>query len=142
MIHQILFAVGVGWVLYSAITLVTNVHRARRMGVSLVIVPISPMNALWIVVEPLVFTILDHSPIKFDTFGRYARRGWHFRDKAASHVELGDAWALVTPGEIWLHVCNPEAINDIFGRRQDFIRPSKLYSTSSLHTNNSEDILT
>ncbi|KAI9878026.1 MAG: hypothetical protein M1830_002146 [Pleopsidium flavum] len=127
MIPQLLLGLAVAWSAYSAIALATNVRRARAMDVPLIVVPISPMNILWIVIEPLVFRILDSLPFTLGSFSRYARRGWHFHDKAASHVELGDAWALVTPREIFLHICDPEAINDIFARRQDFVRPVQLY---------------
>jgi hypothetical protein len=129
MIPQILLSLGVVWLSYTAISLVNNVRRARLMDVPLVVVPVSPMNVLWIVIEPLVFRVLDSLPIRLGSFSRYARRGWHFHEKAASHVELGDAWALVTPRETFLHICNPEAINEIFARRQDFVRPLQLYST-------------
>jgi hypothetical protein len=127
MIPQILLGLGAAWVAYSALSLINNVRRARVMGVPMVIVPISPMNLLWIVVEPLVFRFLDSLPFKLGSFSRYARRGWHFHDKAASHVELGDAWALVTTRETFLHICNPDAINEIFARRQDFVRPLQFY---------------
>lgn len=76
------------------------------------------MNVFQIVVEPLVFNILDGLPFQFVNF-----RSWDFHDKAASNVEVGDAWALITPRETCLHVCNPEAINEGFTLRQDFIRP-------------------
>ena len=118
---------GGAWLLYSGLALINNVRRARSMKVPLVVVPISPMNILWIVIEPLFFKVLDSLPFKFGNFSRYGRRGWHFHDKAASHVELGDAWALVTPRETFLNICDPEAINEIFARRQDFIRPTQLY---------------
>lgn len=133
MIPQILLGLVVAWVSYIAITLAKNIRRARLMSVPLVVVPVSPMNILWIVLEPLVFRILDSLPFRLGNFSRYARRGWHFHEKAASHVELGDAWALVTPRETFLHICNPEAINEIFARRQDFVRPVQLYSTWIFH---------
>ena len=120
---------GGAWLLYSGLTLIKSVRRARSMKVPLVVVPISPMNILWIVIEPLVSRVLDSLPFNFGNFNRYGRRGWHFHDKAASHVELGDAWALVTPRETFLHICNPEAINEIFARRHDFIRPTQFYCT-------------
>lgn len=127
MIAQILVGLAVAWLVYSTIALANNVRRARKMGVPLIVVPVSPMNILWIVAEPLVFRILDSLPFRLGSFSRYGRRGWHFSDKAASHIELGDAWALVTPRETFLQICNPDAINEVFARRQDFQRPVQLY---------------
>lgn len=135
MIPHLLFSLAMAWLVYSGMTLARNFRRAQAMGVPLIKVPISPMNVLWIVIEPLVFRILDILPFSLGSFGHYARRGWHFHDKAASHVKLGDAFALVTPRETFLHICDPDAINDIFSRRQDFVRPVQLYSQSSLDSN-------
>lgn len=105
-----------------------NVRRARTMGIALVRIPIDPMNVLWLVLQPLLFRVLDRLPISYGTFGYYSRRGWHFKDKAESHLKYGPAWAIVTPREIYLHVADPDAINDVFARRADFMRPLQLYS--------------
>ena len=86
MLPYILLSLGIAWVAYTFLTLAVNVHRARAMKVPLIVVPVSPMNTLWIVVEPLVFRILDRLPFRLGSFGRYGRRGWHFHNKAASHV--------------------------------------------------------
>lgn len=131
MIPQLLLGLAMAWLLYSSMSLAKNLRRAQAMGVPLIKVPVSPMNVLWIVFEPLVFRIVDRLPFGIGSFGRYGRRGWHFLDKAASHLELGDAFALVTPRETFLHICDPDAINDVFSRRQDFVRPVRLYSKSS-----------
>ena len=106
----------------------TNVRRARAMQIPLIRVPIDPMNVLWLTVEPLLFRVLDLLPFSYGSFGRYSRRGWHFRDKDRSHIELGPVWALVTPREIYLHVSDRHAINEVFARRADFRRPQQLYS--------------
>lgn len=132
MIPQLLLGFAMVWLLYSSISLARNYRRAQAMGVPLITVPVSPMNVLWIVIEPLVFRILDSLPFSVGSFGHYGRRGWHFHDKAASHVKFGDAFAIVTPRETFLHVCDPESINDIFARRLDFVRPVQLYSKLSL----------
>lgn len=131
MILQLLLGLALAWWLYSDISLARNFDRAQAIGVPLIKVPVSPMNFPWILMKPLVFRILDPLPFELGSFGRYGRRGWHFQDKVASHLELGDAFALVKPREIFLHICNPEAINEIFFRRQDFVRPVRLYSKAS-----------
>ncbi len=105
-----------------------NVRRARTMRIPLVRIPIDPMNVLWLILEPPLFRMLDRLPFSYGNFGYYSRRGWHFRDKAESHLNYGSAWAIVTPREIYLYVADPNAINDVFARRADFMRPLHLYS--------------
>ena len=105
-----------------------NIRRARSMGIPLIRIPIDPMNVLWLVLEPHLFRVLHRLPISYGAFGYYSRRGWHFRDKAESHLRYGPAWAIVTPRGIYLHIADPDAINDVFARRADFMRPLQLYS--------------
>ncbi len=89
------------------------------MGIPLVRLPVDPLN---------LPCLLDRLPFDWGTFGRYSRRGWHFHDKAESHLHYGPVWALVTPRDIYVYVADPDAIHDIFLRRADFLRPSKMYS--------------
>jgi hypothetical protein len=116
------------WVAYSYFCLKQNISRARVMNVPIVVVPVSPMNLLWIVLQPAVFSLLDRLPVGLGAFGRYARRDFHFLDKASTHRELGEVFALVTPCEIFLHICDPNGIIDILQRGRDFVRPIQLYS--------------
>lgn len=89
------------------------------------------MNIFWVVSEPLVFGIIDRLPFTLGSLSRYGHRAWHFEDKAKSHVELGDAFSIVSPGEIFIYISDPDAINDVFARRADFARPLEMYRESS-----------
>jgi len=64
------------------------------------------------------------------TFARYARRGWYFKDKASSHIKYGPIWAMVTPVDIHIAIADPGAVHEVFARRNDFLRPVKMYSRS------------
>jgi len=59
-------------------------------------------------------------------------RGWVYYDKYKMHAELGDAWINVSPGENMLFIADPNVANDIFSRRNDFIKPLRLYSEFSI----------
>lgn len=118
------------WTLYSLGGLVQNIGRARRLGIPYHVLPASPVNPLWVVLEPVIFFILDRLPFQLGRVSYYGRRSWQFADRAQSHLRMGDAWALATPSEVFVYVCDPEAITQIISRRVDFIRPVELYSTS------------
>ena len=85
------------------------------------------MNILWVISEPLVFGIIDRLPFSLGSLSRYGRRAWHFQERAELHLELGDAFAIASPGEIFIYVSDPDAIDDIFFRRADFARPLEMY---------------
>ncbi len=115
---------------WSLVALERNYRRAASMGIPLVRLPIDPLNVFFQVSESHVWTLLESLPFKppLPGWARYARRGWNFKDKASSHLEYGPIWALVTPADIHVFVCDPEAVHDVFARRNDFIRPNKMYS--------------
>ena len=128
MIAQILLGLGVVYLTWSLIAMEINYRRASSIGIPLVRLPVDPMNIAWLILEPPLWRLLDRLPFSWGTFGRYSRRGWHFHDKAESHLHYGPAWALVTPCDIYVYVADPDATHDIFIRRGDFLRPSKMYS--------------
>ena len=127
MIVQILSGLPAVWLLYCLGCLVANVRRARRIGFPIKLLPVSPMNVLWAASEPLIYAFIDRLPFTLGSLGRYGRRAWHFKEKATSHMELGDAFSIVSPGEIFIYVSDPDAITDIFARRADFARPLEIY---------------
>ena len=106
----------------------------------MVVIPVSPMNTLWILLEPFLLPLIERLPFVPAHVGRYCRRGWHFNDKYNTHAELGDVWVLVTPGENLLYVANPTAVKQIFDRRNDFVRPLNLYSTSHWRLGDTSDL--
>lgn len=128
MIAQTLLGFALAYLIWSLVSMEVNYRRAASMGIPLVRLPVDPMNIPWLILEPSLWRLLDRLPFSWGTFGRFSRRGWHFHDKAASHLQYGPAWALVTPRDIYVYVADPDAIHDIFVRRGDFLRPSKLYS--------------
>ncbi|KAF2106159.1 putative cytochrome P450 monooxygenase [Lophiotrema nucula] len=127
MIPEIAALVVVLYAAWGFIAMESNYRRASSMGIPLIRLPIDPLNVLFQVFEAHVWTILDLLPIRLPTFARYARRGWFFPDKAESHLKYGPIWALVTPRDIHINICDPQSVVDIFAKRTQFVRPSKMY---------------
>ena len=112
MIAQILPALGLAYQTWSLVAMEPRRHgdelpaRCSYGCISLVHLPIDPENIIWLVLEPHLWRLRDHLPFSLGTFGRYSRRGWHFKDKASSHLRYGPAWALVTPAFVYIyHLC-------------------------------------
>jgi hypothetical protein len=129
MLASVLGGLIIGYLVWSLVALEINYRRASTMGIPLVRLPFDPINIAWQILESPLWRLLDCLPVKWRAFGRYryTRRDWVFRDKGSSHVRYGPAWALVTPGDIYVHVSDPDAIHDIFVRRGDFQRPRQFY---------------
>ncbi|KAH7408317.1 cytochrome P450 [Phaeosphaeria sp. MPI-PUGE-AT-0046c] len=118
------------YITWSLVCLEINYQRAVSMGIPLVRLPIDPLNIFFQVFESHAWKVIDQLPVAslLPTWTHYARRGWYFKDKATSHIRYGPIWALVTPRDIHILICEPQAVHEVFARRNDFIRPIKMYS--------------
>lgn len=115
--------------LYSIYCLVRNYNAAKKTGVPIRILPVSPDNPLWLLLgNPLAHFI--KSIFGETNLTRFGIRAWIFYDKSRAHLEIGDYFILVTPGKNWFYVCNAKTVQEIFQRRHDFPRPLELLGTS------------
>ena len=89
---------AMAWVLYSWYCLFINYLAARKIGVPIAIIPINHENPLWIIVDKILNPLFERLPFGSGNFTTYNWRGWEFQDKKKSHLELGDVFAVVTPG--------------------------------------------
>ena len=123
MILLILSLVFVIYLISVAYAISANYAKAAKLGLPIVIAPITPDNPLWIAIQTSFGAVLRYFPFAATSFTRHCRLGWEFHDRYKTHVRLGDAWILVTPVRNWLYVADTEAITDIFNRGRDFTRP-------------------
>jgi hypothetical protein len=113
------------YTLCNAYCLFHNYRIARKIGISVIILPASPDNPLWMLTSDFILAII-RSIFGESDVTTYGRLGWEYHDKSAVHQQRGDAIVLVTPGYNWIYLCNAEAVNDIFRRRNDFDRPTEM----------------
>jgi len=74
--------------------------------------------------------------ISESTFTRFNWRGWEFVDKYRIHEEVGDVFMMVTPGKLWLHLCNPEALAEILKKEEKFPRPMEIFAMTKVFGEN------
>ncbi|POS68709.1 hypothetical protein DHEL01_v212897 [Diaporthe helianthi] len=105
-------------------SLAKNYAAARTIGVPIRVIPFSPFNPLWSLVDRKVTSLLRHLPlIGQSSIVRYNWRGWDGEDRWQCHYEMGDAFVLVTPQYNMLQLNSPEATTSVFKRAADFPRP-------------------
>ncbi|KAH7130051.1 cytochrome P450 [Dendryphion nanum] len=121
------------YILWTLICLEINHRRASRMGIPLIRIPVDFFNVPFQVFEPFLWSTLSFFNIPLPYCARYMKRGWHFTEKARSHLELGPVFAFVTPKEVSVQLCDPEAIHEVWGRRADFPRPARNYELLSVY---------
>ncbi len=124
-----LAALPVFWTVWSVISLYRNVMIIRKTGLPYVINPVNHGNAFWMVLYKLVIPVFRKVPFGNGTFTRFDWRGWEFADKYKAHEELGDAFFIVTPGDVLFLICDPDVIAEVFKRKLDFTRPLKIFGS-------------
>ncbi|KAF1956845.1 cytochrome P450 [Byssothecium circinans] len=107
-----------------------NYLTALKVGLPIIIVPISPDNPLWMLISRPVLRLLKHLPFGggYYTYTRFCYAGWQFDDRYRIHKELGDAVLFVTPGLNWIYLCNADAIHEVVRRERQgvFSRPVEM----------------
>ncbi|KAI1205124.1 cytochrome P450 [Annulohypoxylon truncatum] len=114
---------GAVWVADTCRRLWRNYSAARTIGVPIRIIPFSPLNPFWVLLDRKVLSFIRHLPYGDNSFTRYNWRGWEVEDRYRSHHEMGDIWVLVTPLKNWIYINDPEALMSVFRRGVDFPRP-------------------
>lgn len=105
-------------------SILQNYAAARTIGVPLRVIPFSPFNPFWSLVDRKVALLLRRLPfVGNNTVTRYNWRGWDIEDRWRSHYEMGDVFVLVTPQYNMVQINNPEATTSLFKRSTDFPRP-------------------
>lgn len=122
-----------------------NYLVARKFGVPLRIILIDHVNPFWLIVDRQVLSLVKRLPFGLgdNSFTRYNFRGWEVPDRYFSHHEMGDAYVLVSPGNIWLYVADPDTVNDVLRRGNEFPRDTSVtgelgaivYHTASILAN-------
>ncbi|OAL45508.1 putative cytochrome P450 [Pyrenochaeta sp. DS3sAY3a] len=132
----IVFVWGV-YVVNSWVCLLRNYRTARKVGLPLRVIPVSPENPLWMLVDKKIFVpLFAYFPIGTGSFTRFNWRGWEFADKYQVHEELGDIFMMVTPGRLWVHLCNPEALSEVLRKEKDFPRPLEIFEMTKVFGDN------
>lgn len=117
-----------GAILHSAFGLVRNLSRARKIGVPIRVILIDHVNPFWLVCDRAVLSLIRRLPFGLgnNSFTRYNYRGWEVPDRYYTHHELGDAYILVSPGNVWLYIADPDAITDLCKRGKEFPRDTSV----------------
>lgn len=122
----ILAVVLLGPALFIALTvvsLVKNYNDARKIGCPIRMIPISPLNPIWVLLDSHILPYVHRLGLGNNSFTRYNWRCWEVKDRYRSHQEMGDIWVLVTPYKNWVYLNDPDAIMSHYKRSADFPRP-------------------
>jgi len=131
------FSLWLLYIAYGSYRLLQNYLVARKVGIPVCVIPINPENPIWMVLDKRVFIpLFEKLPFGPGTFTRYNWRGWEFADKYRAHEEMGDVFLMATPGRLWIHLCNPEALADVLRKDKEFPRPLEIFEMTKVFGDN------
>ncbi|KAK8855714.1 cytochrome P450 [Apiospora arundinis] len=110
-------------IINTGICLLRNYRAAKSIGCPIRIIPISPLNPFWVLLDRKVLSLVCYLPFGDNSFTRYNWRGWEVADRYRSHYEMGDIWVLVTLFKNWVYINDPDALMSMFRRGTEFTRP-------------------
>ncbi|KAK0747379.1 cytochrome P450 [Apiosordaria backusii] len=131
-----LWAVAIPIILFlthTYLSLLRNYINALKIGVPVRAIPIDQINPFWMIMDKKVLAFLKrYLPfLRGTSFARFNWRGFEIAERYRPHHELGDVYMVSTTGRNWLYLGDPDLVTEIYKRRNDFPRCSKL--TSSLN---------
>ncbi|MCJ1463788.1 hypothetical protein MMC07_002397 [Pseudocyphellaria aurata] len=118
-----------------------KIARNRKLasgiaGIPIIVSPLSNANPLWKALKPWMVPLFRIFRPVLGNWTRYSYNGWTFEDKYKIHSELGDVFTCISPNGLSMFLADPEVVQDVVGRRRDFIKPVHRYTTLSIFGQN------
>ena len=125
----IFLSIPIALVIWTMGALYENIKVARRIGLPIIISPVSILSPVWILTYRFLPSILllRYLPFRLGTWARCTYIGWQFDDKHALHDEIGSVFIIATPAGNEVVVADPQSAHSVLSKRKDFIKPAVMY---------------
>ncbi|KIW18639.1 hypothetical protein PV08_02928 [Exophiala spinifera] len=114
--------------------LVRNYIEARKLGIPILVIPVSWHDREWLLVRHL-FKWIDSIPV-LGYWYRYSYIGWPLRLRFKPHEKYGDAFAIVAPNGVLIQVNDPQAGTVLQRDYKTWTKPASLYDIFDLYGKN------
>ncbi|KUL83713.1 hypothetical protein ZTR_07518 [Talaromyces verruculosus] len=103
----------------SVFAFLNNLDAAKKIGLPIVISPVSRTNPAWMIFQKHLVPLLTKLPFGLGSFTRYNTMSWWFTEKHRIHQQY-----------------DPFVNQQIFSRRREFEKPSNLLKTTKIYGDN------
>ncbi|KAH7144394.1 cytochrome P450 [Dactylonectria estremocensis] len=120
--------------IYYAWLIISNHAIAKPTGLRIIIVPGDLTNPVWWLLGPRLAALERWITGGENRLLRYGWLGFDFKGKARVHLEMGDAFIIVTPGKNYLYLADSVAISHVFEteRHGDYMQPHEAVEMLSI----------
>ena len=125
----VILTIPLALIIWTTSSLIENLKSARRIGLPVIISPVSSLNPFWILTYRAIPSVLHlrYLPYGLGTWARCMYMGWQFDDKHALHSEFGPVFTIITPAGNEVIVADPQTAHTVLAKRKDFIKPAVMY---------------
>ncbi|KIX06449.1 uncharacterized protein Z518_04425 [Rhinocladiella mackenziei CBS 650.93] len=101
---------------------VRNYIAARKLGLPIILLPVSFEDAWWIPLRPL-FAWVESLPLGLGSWYVYTEMGWPTVDEDRTSRRLGENFVLCSPSSNQIVTCYPPGIDRVFGDHKNWPQP-------------------
>ncbi|KAI1615617.1 cytochrome P450 [Exophiala viscosa] len=112
-------------------SLLQNYIEARKLGISIVIVPVEWHDQAWLLIRKSLKWIGSIPLLGY--WYKYSYLGWVLDDRHKPHEKLGDVFAIVSPNAIVLEVNDPHAGLVLQRDYKTWVKPKDLYEVFDIY---------
>lgn len=127
MIGIIILTIILGLLTKLIIPLGKNYIAASKTGLPIITSLIDPTSALWALSKNIITPYLTLLPGDVGQNAKLNILGWQFRAKHSVHERLGKIFVQVTPSNNIVNIADPDLVQQVFQRIDDFPKPRQIY---------------
>lgn len=114
-----------------------NVLAARKSGIHYIVVPVYFMERWWLIGHRLLFPLLKKLPRSWTRWVDFTLPEFTFDYRHEVFKRVGhDTFLTVSPGGMVMYTCEPPVISAITTRRNDFPKPTHIYTSLDIYGKN------
>lgn len=129
----LLIAVVVNWYLCFA----RHLKAAKASGIPYIIVPVFLFHRFWLITNPLWVPLILKLPERYRTWVDFVKPEFPWTERHEIFARVGsDTFLTCSPGGLALWTADPAVITQITTRRNDFPKPTHLYTSLDIYGKN------
>ena len=114
-----------------------HLKRAQQSGLPYIVVPVFFLHPLWLAANRMLLPLLASLPPKWTNWVDYCIPDFGYANRGEAFDRMGsDTFLTVSPGGLVMYTCDPNVINQITIRRNDFPKPSPIYRALNIYGGN------
>lgn len=120
------------YLLYNILRWSGNVRTARKSNLKVIPMPTHEMNPFFLLGIVFGRRIVKRLPfgLSQSKYLRFYWKDWAFQTDFEQFEEYGDVFSIASPAGTSVFVANADVANQIFMRRNDFPKDTRLYGTA------------